>query len=148
MRIAIAAEEGTGLNRPVSVHFGRCPCFIIMEIRDDNPAEFEVVDNPFYGQHRPGQVPAFIRGQGAEVLISGGMGGRAIGFFREYGIEPVTGAGGTVEEAVMAYLTGERTGADPCRESIEHGHGQQSGPGEGQGEGRGGGRGLRRRFEP
>jgi predicted Fe-Mo cluster-binding NifX family protein len=133
MRIAIAAEEGTGLSRPVSVHFGRCPCFVIMEIRDDNPAEFEVVDNPFYGQ--VGHIP-------------GGWGGGAIGFFREYGIEPVTGAGGTVEEAVMAYLTGERTGADPCRESIEHGHGQQSGPGEGQGEGRGGGRGLRRRFEP
>lgn len=148
MRIAVAAEEGTGLDRPVSAHFGRCPGFIIAEIQDGRLTGFDVVSNPFYGQHRPGQVPAFIREQGAEVLISGGMGGRAIGFFREFGIEPVSGAVGTVADAVSAYLAGERSGADPCRESIEHGHGQESGLEEGREGGRRGHRGHRRRDAP
>jgi predicted Fe-Mo cluster-binding NifX family protein len=123
MRIAVSAEQGAGLASPVSGHFGRCPCFVIVEVERSSPVGVMVVENPFYGQHRPGQVPAFIRQQGAEVLITGGMGGRAVGFFQEYGIEPVTGARGSVEEAVRAYLAGELAGAAPCRESIEHGHG-------------------------
>ncbi|MFO7769257.1 MAG: NifB/NifX family molybdenum-iron cluster-binding protein [bacterium] len=150
MRIAVSAEQGTGLDSRVSGHFGRCPCFVIVEVEDSSPAAVKVVENPFLGQHRPGQVPAFIQEQGADVLITGGMGGRAVGFFQQYGIEPVTGAAGTVEEAVRAYLAGELIGAAPCRESIEHGHGHGHGGGEHHGQGpgrRGGGGGGRRRKD-
>jgi predicted Fe-Mo cluster-binding NifX family protein len=55
-------------------------------------------------------------------MLSGGMGGRAVAFFREYGIEPATGASGTVKEAVAQYLSGNLHGAAPCSESVEHGH--------------------------
>jgi predicted Fe-Mo cluster-binding NifX family protein len=80
------------------------------------------VDNPHYGQHAPGVVPAFIHSQGVDVMLTGGMGGRAIAFFGQLGVEAVTGASGTVGHALELYLGGQLRGVQPCRESIEHGH--------------------------
>jgi predicted Fe-Mo cluster-binding NifX family protein len=70
-----------------------------------------------------GRVPAFIHSLGADVMLTGGMGGRAIVFFQQFGIEGVTGAHGTVRQSVERYLGGGLRGAVPCRESQEHGHG-------------------------
>ena len=56
-------------------------------------------------------------------MLAGGMGGRAIMFFQQFGIESVTGAYGTVRQSLERYLGGELTGAAPCKESEEHGHG-------------------------
>jgi len=84
----------------------------------------QAVDNPYYSQHAPGQVPGFIDGQGVNVMLTGGMGRRAIIFFEQYGIEAVTGASGMVRHALEGYLGGELRGVQPCRESIEHAHGE------------------------
>jgi len=43
--------------------------------------EVKVVDNPYFAGHGPGQVPEYIASLGAKVMISGGMGRRANGFF-------------------------------------------------------------------
>jgi predicted Fe-Mo cluster-binding NifX family protein len=51
------------------------------------------------------------------------MGGRAIQFFQQYGIQTATGANGTVRQALENYLGGKLTDAAPCAESVEHGHG-------------------------
>jgi predicted Fe-Mo cluster-binding NifX family protein len=83
-----------------------------------------VIDNPYYGAHQPGQVPGFIHQQSADVMLSGGMGGRAIQFFQQYGIQAATGATGTVRTALESFLGGELSGAAPCKESVEHGHGR------------------------
>ena len=123
MRISVSSEGNQGLNSTVSPHFGRCPYFILVEVEGDEIKKVETIENPFYGQHQPGQVPSFIHGQGANVMLTGGMGHRAVGFFQQYGIEAVTGAQGTVGQAVERYLKGELQGAAPCRESEEHGHG-------------------------
>jgi hypothetical protein len=68
-------------------------------------------------------VPALINSLGANVMLTGGMGGRAIQFFHQFGIEGVTGAYGSVRQSMERYLGGELRGAAPCRESEEHGHG-------------------------
>lgn len=122
MRVAVSAEEPRGLDSVVSPHFGRCPHYVLVDVDRQEVTSVRVVANPFYGQHQPGQVPAFIRDQGAHVMLTGGMGGRAVGFFQQYGIEPVTGATGTVRQALEQYLRGELQGAAACRESVEHGH--------------------------
>jgi hypothetical protein len=57
-------------------------------------------------------------------MLTGGMGRRAIAFFQQYGVQAVTGASGTVRHALERYLGGELRGAEPCRESIEHAHGE------------------------
>jgi predicted Fe-Mo cluster-binding NifX family protein len=122
MRVAISADDDNGLDSVVSPHFGRCPYYVMVDLDGRVVSRVSAVENPCYGQHRPGEVPGFIQSQGAEVMLSGGMGRRAIGFFQQYGIQAVTGASGTVRHALEQYLGGVLQGAAPCRESIAHEH--------------------------
>ena len=96
MRVAVSADDSNGLDSVVSPHFGRCPYYILVDIAGQEVGEVRAKANPYYGQHSPGQVPGFIHQQGVDVMLTGGMGRRAIGFFQQYGIQPVTGASGTV----------------------------------------------------
>ena len=130
MRIAVSADSKQGIDSVVSPHFGRCPHFVLVDLDGDNVGEVREVDNPYYGNHEPGQVPGFIDSLGANVMLTGGMGGRAIMFFEQYGIEGVTGAYGTVRQSVERYLGGQLKGAAPCAESQEHGHGDPPAEGE------------------
>jgi predicted Fe-Mo cluster-binding NifX family protein len=123
MKIAVTAETAQGLASPVAQHFGHAPYFVLVDWEDGAVRGTEVLANPLAESHEPGQIPAFIQAQGAQVMISGGMGGRAIGFFREAGVQTATGAAGTVEQALQAYFSGGLTGAAPCAESVAHGHG-------------------------
>ncbi len=122
MRIAVSADNNDGLESVVSPHFGRCPFYVLVDVEGREVKHLAVVASPFYGQHQPGQVPGFIHSHEADVMLTGGMGRRAIGFFQEYGIEAVTGASGTVRRAVEQYLGGQLHGAEPCRESQDHAH--------------------------
>ena len=122
MRIAVSADSRKGLDSIVSPHFGRCSHFVLVELDNHDVKDVREVDNPFYGHHEPGQVPGFINSLGANVMLTGGMGGRAITFFQQYGIEGVTGAYGTVRQSVESYLGGQLQGAEACKESQKHGH--------------------------
>ncbi len=124
MRIAVSADTKNGLDSIVSSHFGRCPYFVLVDLEGRQVTGIREVDNPYYGNHQPGQVPALIFSLGANVMLTGGMGGRAILFFHQHGIEGVTGACGTVRQAVEGYLDGNLHSAAPCQESREHGHGE------------------------
>ena len=127
MRIAISADDGNGLDSVVSPHFGRCPYFVLVDLDGQEVKAVNAVANPFYGNHRPGQVPALISSYGVDVMLTGGMGHRAIAYFGEFGIQPVTGAAGTVRQSVEGFLGGVLEGAAPCRESIEHAHSHDDG---------------------
>jgi predicted Fe-Mo cluster-binding NifX family protein len=124
MRIAVSADTKNGLESVVSPHFGRCPHFVLVDLDDHDVKQVREVDNPFYGHHQPGQVPGFIHSLGANVMLTGGMGRRAIMFFQQYGIEGVTGAYGSVRQSVESYLGGQLKGAEPCKESQQHHHGE------------------------
>jgi predicted Fe-Mo cluster-binding NifX family protein len=132
VRIAISADEKNDLDSVISPHFGRCPHYIFVDIEGREVIAVAGVDNPYYAQHVPGQVPGFIHSQGVNVMLTGGMGRRAIGFFQQYGIEAVTGASGTVRHALQAYLGGALSGAAPCRESVEHAHEHEEAPSAGE----------------
>ena len=122
MKIAVSSETNNGLESTVAHHFGRCPFFALVEVKGAEMKSVEMVANPYYGAHQPGQVPGFIHEQKADVMLSGGMGGRAIQFFDQLGIKTATGATGTVQSALESYLGGKLTSAAPCKESVEHGH--------------------------
>ena len=121
IRVAVSADDSNGLDSVVAPHFGRCPYYILAELEGSQVKRVEAVPNPYYGRHAPGQVPTFINEQGVDVMLTGGMGMRAIGFFQQYGIEAVTGASGTVRYALEQYLGGRLQGAEPCRDSHSHG---------------------------
>jgi len=122
MRIAISAESNNGLDSTIAQHFGRCPYFAFVDIEGNEIKGINILENPFFAGHEVGQVPGFIHEQGVDVMLSGGMGGRAIQFFTQFGIDTATGARGTVKEAVTEYLAGNLSGTAPCAESVEHGH--------------------------
>ena len=130
IRVAVSADDSNGLDSVVSPHFGRCPYYILVDLDDREVKQVNVVANPNYGRHAPGTVPTFIQNQGADVMLAGGMGRRAIALFQQYGIQAVTGASGTVRHALEQYLGGQLRGAEPCRDSREHGHGEVSAGGE------------------
>ncbi len=121
-RVAVSADDGTGLGSIVSPHFGRCPYYVLVDLDDREVTAVAAIENPYYGQHQPGQVPQFIREQGVDVMLTGGMGQRALRFFEAYGIQAVTGASGTVGRSLEQYLVGALADAQPCRESVEHAH--------------------------
>jgi len=120
MRIAISADTNGGLESVVGQHFGRCPYFALVDVEGTEVQEVTMVDNPYYPNHSPGQVPNFIKSQNANVMLAGGMGRRAVMFFEQLGIHAATGAAGTVRQALEAYLGGELSEAEPCAESQAH----------------------------
>jgi predicted Fe-Mo cluster-binding NifX family protein len=126
MRIAVSADDRNGLDSVVSPHFGRCPYFVLVDVDGCDVRQVQAVENPYYSRHQPGQVPGFISDQDVDVMLTGGMGRRAIGFFEQYGIEAVTGASGSVRHSLERYLGGALEGAAPCRESLEHAHGDEA----------------------
>jgi predicted Fe-Mo cluster-binding NifX family protein len=65
-------------------------------------------------------------------MISGGMGRRALEFFAQFDIEVKTGASGTVDDVINAYLAGELQDGASCAHSEDHSHGHhQHGHGDG-----------------
>jgi predicted Fe-Mo cluster-binding NifX family protein len=117
MKIALATDDDRGIDAVLSHHFGRCPYYILVDIDGEEIKDVKAAKNPFYGSHgEPGEVPNFIRGLGAEVIIAGGMGPRAIGFFSEFGIQAITGGSGMVKDAIKTYLKGELQGANACND--------------------------------
>ncbi|HYN76236.1 MAG TPA: NifB/NifX family molybdenum-iron cluster-binding protein [Lamprocystis sp. (in: g-proteobacteria)] len=122
MRIAITAETNDGLDSQVAQHFGHAPYFVLVDVEDGAALAARSIANPFAEDHQPGQIPDFIKQQEANVMLSGGMGGRAIEFFAQAGIKTATGASGTVRQSLEKYLGGTLTAVAPCNESEAHGH--------------------------
>jgi predicted Fe-Mo cluster-binding NifX family protein len=122
MRIAITSQDDQGLDGIVAQHFGRCPYYTLIDMEDNTIQTVTVTPNPYFTSHQPGEVPAFIKAQGADMLITGGMGQRAIAFFEQFGIQTFTGAAGMVSAALEAALDGDLSEAVPCAgHTGEHG---------------------------
>ena len=122
MKIAISTQNKNGLESNIAGHFGKCPFFTFVELEDNQIKSIEIVDNPYFAGHEVGQVPSYIKNTKSDVMISGGMGGRAIQFFKEFEIGVYTGAQGTIAETIQKYIKKELNEAAPCAESVEHGH--------------------------
>jgi predicted Fe-Mo cluster-binding NifX family protein len=123
--IAIASEDTRGFEGQVSAHFGRCPYYVLAEVDGTVATVSRVVPNPFSGAHRPGVMPRFIHDLGADVIIAGGMGPRAIDMFHGFGIAVATGAIGTVEDVLGAYVRGEHREEESCVGPHRYGCGEQ-----------------------
>jgi len=111
--IAVSAEGDRGLDSPVCGHFGHAPYFCFVEEEAGKLGGCRCLANPFFEDHKPGQVPLFIKEQGANVILSGNMGSSAAQIFSHHGIEVATGASGTVREVVAAFLKGGIKGWQP-----------------------------------
>jgi len=116
VKIAIATD-----NNNVSAHFGRCPSYTIVEIDNDKVKSNEVVNNP---GHEPGRIPEFLDSLGVKVIIAGGMGPRAVGFFNDFKIKSIVGISGSVDAVINDYISGNvESGQTTCTEGGGKGYG-------------------------
>jgi predicted Fe-Mo cluster-binding NifX family protein len=116
MRVAISTDADQ-----VSAHFGRCPSFTLVDIEDGKVTHREEIANP---GHQPGAIPQFLHQKGAQAIIAGGMGMRAIAFFEEYGIQSVLGISGTVDDVIDQLKKGTLQGGESlCRPGAGKGYG-------------------------
>ncbi len=113
--LAVASEDNRALDGEVSMHFGRCPYYTLVEVVDGRVESARAVENPHYGNHQPGMMPRYISGLGAHVVLAGGMGPKAIQLFAGMGVDVATGAVGRVDKVVEAFLDGSLTGVVPCQ---------------------------------
>jgi len=116
LRVAISTDGDF-----VSAHFGRCPSFTIIDIENGKITDKQVLDNP---GHQPGAIPQFLHERGVNYIVTGGMGQRAVGFFSEFGIEPIIGVSGRIDETVEKLLNGSLEGGDSlCQPGAGKGYG-------------------------
>lgn len=110
MRIAIPIANGT-----LAAHFGHCERFALVDI----DAETKVILNKEEIEpppHQPGLLPAWLAERGAELIIAGGMGQRALQLFAQNGIKVFVGASSlSPEDLASAFLNGNlQTGDNIC----------------------------------
>ena len=116
MRVAISTD-----GDDVSAHFGRCPIFTILDIKDGKVVKRESVENP---GHEPGFIPQFLHERGVECIIAGGMGQRATGFFGEFGIQAIVGISGKIDEVIENLAQGKLKGGESlCNPGAGRGYG-------------------------
>jgi Mrp family chromosome partitioning ATPase/predicted Fe-Mo cluster-binding NifX family protein len=97
------------------LHFGHCEQFALYEVDSESRSivnEKRLTPPP----HEPGVLPRWLHGQGAHLIISGGMGARAQSLFNEHGVAVVTGAAPEDPKKVVEdYLQGALvTGENIC----------------------------------
>ena len=116
MKIAISTDSGK-----VCAHFGRAPEFTFVTIENSEIIGKDVLPNP---GHTVGSIPKFLSEHGANYIIAGGMGSRAVEFFNQYNIEVITGIEGTIENVTKEFINGTLKGSEAiCTPGAGKGYG-------------------------
>lgn len=122
LRIAIPVSDGR-----LHGHFGGCRAFALVEADAETKTvrATKVVSAP---PHQPGLFPRWLREQGVQVVIAGGIGQRALAAFAHHGITVRAGAPDTpIEPLVAAYLSGQLTMTPDGCNHHEHHHDHEHG---------------------
>jgi len=108
MKFAIPLAQGK-----LTAHFGHCQEFALVEVEDNQIKSKETMVPP---PHEPGVLPRWLHDQGANVIIAGGMGAKALELFAQNNIKVIVGASVlTPEELVQQYLDNSlQTGGNVC----------------------------------
>ena len=106
MRIAIPSD-GDNMDAQIFEHFGRAPYYMIIDIENREIKNVEAIPNPSVESHNPGDLPMMLAEKKVDVLITRGVGRRAIAYFQELGINVIRGAYGKIGEIVEKFIKGE-----------------------------------------
>jgi predicted Fe-Mo cluster-binding NifX family protein len=110
--ICIPTLNEGGFLADISMHFGKTPFITFIELKDGKIEEINVRQN--IGKHNGGhKTPAeIILSSGADVLICGNLGQKAISMLRENGIDVFSGASGQVKDAYNQWKHGDLSTTD------------------------------------
>jgi Mrp family chromosome partitioning ATPase/predicted Fe-Mo cluster-binding NifX family protein len=110
MKIAVPVTDGV-----LSSHFGHCEQFALFDVDADSKTirNRQTLMPP---AHEPGILPRWLHEQGANVIISRGMGSRAQSLFFQNDIQVVVGVLGDEPDAIVkSFLEGRlEAGANIC----------------------------------
>jgi predicted Fe-Mo cluster-binding NifX family protein len=118
-----------GMEEMVGEHFGRVPTYTIV---DQETGDTSVIENNTMHMGGAGYAPDLISKHGAEVMLCGGLGRRAICLFEDAGIMVYVGARGTVKDAIDMFTRGElvkATDETACSQHAFRGEGTGDGHG-------------------
>ncbi len=107
MKIAIPTVNGL-----LCSHFGHCEKFALVDVNEETK---EMIETKWLNPppHEPGTFPLWLAGQGADLIIAGGMGSRAQDLFTAQNISVVIGASQEEPESVVAaFLSGSLVSGD------------------------------------
>ena len=94
------------VNGKLCAHFGHCDSFALLDVDKRGKTIKHSTQLPSPG-HQPGVLPSWLHEQGANIIITGGMGSRAVDLFTQNDIEVIMGAmEDTPERIVQSYLEG------------------------------------------
>ena len=118
MKLGITIEDERGLESNVSLHFGQCKYFLIVNIEDNKVTESKVFENT--AQHGGGGCVAVdeILKYKVSYVIAGGMGMGAQQKFTQAGVK-VSGFQGKAQDAVSNFLNDTLNGLGACKEQRE-----------------------------
>lgn len=156
MKIAVSSQ-GAGIDSQLDQRFGRAAFILIV---DTDSMDVEVLDNSENINAAQGagiQAASMVSGKGAEALLTGSCGPKAMTAFSATGVKVFTGQSGTVRQAVERFKQGglqptaeanvgekygvSGTGVNPAAGQFQGG-GRKMGGGGGRCMGGGGGRGM------
>lgn len=118
MKIAVTYDNGN-----VFQHFGHTEKFKFYEVEDGAIVNLTVVDTNGSGH---GALAGFLKENGIEVLICGGIGGGAQNALSDAGIKLYGGVQGSADAAVIAFLQG-RLDYNPDVKCDHHDHEHEGG---------------------
>jgi predicted Fe-Mo cluster-binding NifX family protein len=97
-------------NGELTLHFGHCEKFAIVETEDNKIIKEEFVVPPI---HQPGVYPKYLADRGVHVIIAGGMGQKAQELFALNNIEVFVGIEtDSPQKLVQHYLDENLQGGD------------------------------------
>lgn len=142
MKVAVSST-GQDLDSPVSPRFGRCPYYVIIETET---MASETIPNTSMNAPSGAGIAAAqaVAQKGVEAVLTGNFGPNASQVLSQVGVKMVTGATGSVRQAVESFKNGTLTAASPMEagRGFVPGAGRGMGMGRGVGMGRGMGRGM------
>jgi predicted Fe-Mo cluster-binding NifX family protein len=103
------------VNNQLCMHFGHCDIFAFYEVDENEKSIINktmIVPPP----HEPGILPPWIKSQGGDLVITGGMGQKAQTLFQEAGVDVIVGVTpADPEQIVSSYLHNSlKVGTNVC----------------------------------
>ena len=105
MKIAISSN-GKDLDAMIDPRFGRCAYFVILDTDD---MSFEAYENESaaLGGGAGIQSAQFVASKGAQTVITGDCGPKAVQALSAAGVQVVTGQSGNMRKAIEEFRTGK-----------------------------------------